>query len=120
MHHHQAVIYSAAKVARLTWPGNSPDLNAIEPAWPYMKRVTTKKGAPTSRKKAEEAWLKAWKELPQEKIQAWIEAIPVHVKRIIECDGGNEYKEGRDHVRRYNRAGESRGYAEGDDWVDVE
>jgi transposase len=39
---------------RLLWPGNSPDLNAIEPTWMYMKRETTKNGASTSRKVAEQ------------------------------------------------------------------
>ena len=28
-------------------------------------------------------------------IQTWIEAIPGHVKEIIQLEGGNEYKEGR-------------------------
>ena len=37
----------------------------------------------------------AWKELPQEKIQYWIERIPVHVQKVIELEGGNEYKEGK-------------------------
>ena len=37
--------------------------------------------------------------MPQAKIQAWIERIPIHVNKIIEQEGGNEYKEGRDHVR---------------------
>jgi transposase len=121
-HHYQARVYSAAKVARLTWPRNSPDLNAIEPAWPYLKRITTKKGAPTSRAKAEVLWNKAWKELPQEKIQAWIEWIPEHIKRIIDCEGGNEYKEGR-AVRSGLAIDRGDLIEEGDDssiWGDIE
>jgi hypothetical protein len=31
-HHHQATVYAAYDITRLLWPGNSPDLNAIEPA----------------------------------------------------------------------------------------
>jgi hypothetical protein len=65
-----------------------------------MKRTTTQRGAPKSRKEATLAWEKCWKELPQEKIQAWIERIPVHIQKIIELEGGNEYKEGRDHIRK--------------------
>ena len=72
----------------MIWCGNSPDLNAIEPAWPYLKRQTTKKGAPTSRTVAEERWKQAWKDLPQAKIQAWIEAIPHHIQCVIDCKGG--------------------------------
>ena len=40
----------------------------------------------------EEAWIKAWKELPQTQIQAWIERIRL--------EGGNEYAEGREAFRR--------------------
>jgi hypothetical protein len=94
-HHYQQRVYDIYSVQRLLWCGNSPDLNAIEPAWPYLKRVTTKKGAPKSRKEGIQVWQKAWEELPQEKIQAWIEAIPVHIQKIIDLKGGNEYIEGR-------------------------
>jgi len=37
-HHYQAHVYELHSVQRLLWPGNSPDLNAIEPAWPCMKK----------------------------------------------------------------------------------
>jgi hypothetical protein len=60
-----------------------------------MKRETTKKGAINSRKELEETWIKCWEDMPQEKIQAWIERIVVHIQEVIKCDGGNEYKEGR-------------------------
>jgi Ran GTPase-activating protein (RanGAP) involved in mRNA processing and transport len=33
-------------------------------------------------------------------IQKWITAIPHHIKEIIRCEGGNEYKEGRDGFKR--------------------
>jgi hypothetical protein len=61
-----------------------------------------KKRAPASKAAAREAWLTTWDDLPQAKIQAWIERIPEHIKHIIECEGGNEYKEGRKHVRRHD------------------
>lgn len=92
---HQQQVFLNWNVMRLFWPGNSPDLNAIEGCWPYLKRVTTKKGAPRTRKTMEEAWLKAWAELKQSQIQHWIERIPRHIERIIELGGGNEYREGR-------------------------
>jgi len=33
--------------------------------------------------------------MPQRKIQEWIKRIPIHIQRIIELEGGNDYKEGR-------------------------
>ena len=36
-----------------------------------------------------------WESLPQEKIQAWIKRIPVHIQEIINYKGDNLYKEGR-------------------------
>ena len=56
----QETVFSAAKVSRLLWPGNSPDLNMIEPCWAYMKRQVSKKGAPTSRDAAKKACLKRY------------------------------------------------------------
>ena len=123
-YHFQERVYAAEGVKRFIWCSNSPDLNAIEPAWPYMKRFTTKKGAPTLRKEADEAWTKCWKELPQSKIQAWIERIPEHIERIIECEGGNEYKEGRAHRIRTGDPEISDDGDGGDEeesqWVDIE
>lgn len=94
-HHMQQTLYDLEGVQRLPWCGNSPDLNAIEPAWPWLKRRTTRKGAPKTRKEAIAKWQQAWDELPQEEIQRWIERIPRHVEEIIRLEGGNEYVEGR-------------------------
>jgi hypothetical protein len=69
-------------------------LNAIEPAWFWLKKRTTARGPPTTKKALEQAWLQAWDELPQEKIQEWISAIPHHIQEVIRLEGGNEYKEG--------------------------
>ena len=60
-----------------------------------MKRDTTKKGPITSNKDLQEAWIKCWLDMPQEKIQAWIERIIIYIQEVIRLDGGNEYKEGR-------------------------
>ncbi|CAE7020550.1 Transposase [Pyrenophora teres f. teres] len=95
-HYAQRFVYQKESVEKLIWCSNSPDLNAIEPAWSWLKRRTTRRGAPKSRAEGAKAWEQAWLELPQHQIQAWIERIPVHVQKIIELDGGNEYKEGRD------------------------
>ena len=82
-------------IMKMLWPGNSPDLNAIEKAWFWMKKETTKRGPTSDKKKLRARWEKCWEDLPQSKIQEWITAIPDHVKEIIRLEGGNEYKEGR-------------------------
>jgi hypothetical protein len=99
-HRHQNTVYILYDVIRLLWPGNSPDLNASEPAWFWLKRRTTAQGAPTNRKAMEQAWYRAWRELPQEQIQQWISAIPHHIKEVIRLEGGNEYKEGVQGFKR--------------------
>jgi hypothetical protein len=92
---YQHEVFSLYAVIRLLWPGNSPDLNAIELTWNWMKRKTTEKGCPTSKKQMKADWLKCWDEMPQSKIQDWVERIYRHVQEVILLEGGNEYKEGR-------------------------
>ena len=52
---YQQPVFMDAGIIRLLWPGNSPDLNMIEPCWPWMKRKTTKKGLSTTRAEGEKA-----------------------------------------------------------------
>ena len=80
---------------KMLWPGNSPDLNAIEKAWFWIKKETTKREPTSNRKKLRVRWEKCWEDLPQSKIQEQITVIPDYVKEIIRLEGGNEYKEGR-------------------------
>ena len=87
---HNLALFGEYGLERLDWPGNSPDLNAIEP---WMKRVTTKSGPLKHRGPAEEVWLKCWDKLPQSEIQCWIERIPHAIQKIIELEGGNKYLE---------------------------
>jgi hypothetical protein len=72
-------VFNLFKVAKLLWPGNSPDLNAIEPCWWHMKRQTTKKGAATS--KELEKWLNCRRNLDQES-RAPNESNQVELTRI--------------------------------------
>lgn len=94
----QEQVFVEAKVPRLLWCGNSPDLNMIEPCWPYLKYHTTKRGAPSVSKTAKDLWLRHWAAMEQQKIQRWIERIPYHIKNIIKLKGGNEYPEGRHFI----------------------
>jgi transposase len=97
-HAHQYIekIYMDWEIMKLFWPGNSPDLNMIEPCWAWMKRATTAFGAPQTRKDAERVWKWAWRKMSQERIQAWIERIPRHIQEVIRLEGDNNYREGRE------------------------
>lgn len=66
-----------------------------------MKRVTTARGCPQTRKEMEQRWKRAWDELPQETLQMWIEGIYNNIKEVLRLDGGNEYREGRAAKRSY-------------------
>jgi hypothetical protein len=94
IHHFVQAQYKQHGVERVTWPGNSPDLNAIEAVWPVLKRQTTLKGAHETRSSAEKEWKRKWEEIPQAKLQAFIDRIREHIPKIIACGGGNEYEEG--------------------------
>ncbi len=67
---HQTKVFLDAQIVQSFWPGNSPDLNMIEPCWPWMKRETTKKGAPCDRTTAKRLWQRCWQKLSQRRIQA--------------------------------------------------
>ena len=99
---------------QLLWPRNSPNLNIIKPAQAYIKRVTTKKGAPQLRAEVERVWQKAWDELEQWRIEAWIERIIRHIQEIILVEGGNQYREGKTEKVRQFQAPIV------DEWVDIE
>jgi hypothetical protein len=62
-HFDQKEIYSFNHVQRLLWRGNAPDLNAIEPAWYWLRGRTTIRGAPGDRETAINVCEKAWKML---------------------------------------------------------
>ena len=75
----------------MMWPGNSPDLNMIEPAWFHLKKVTTRDKSLSNRAEATRAWQKAWEELEQERIDAWCMKIRGRIQRVLDLKGGNEY-----------------------------
>ena len=57
-------------------------------------------GIPKSRENAIRSQKVSWKETSQEKIQAWIERNPVHMQKVIDLEGGNEYKGGQEQLLR--------------------
>ena len=46
-------------------------------------------------------WKDHWNLLPQPQIRIWIKGILHNIRKIIELNGGNDYKEGREAKRSY-------------------
>jgi hypothetical protein len=109
IHRDQARVYKDANIPILSWCGNSPDLNPIEAAWPYLKRHTTRKGPAKSKLQGVKRWTEQWDAIPQNQIRRWISRIPLHIERIIAEEGGNEYAEGHNCLAtRITRNAETR------------
>ena len=94
-HRYQAGVYQLHKVKKLPWPGNSPDLNAIEKAWPWLKRKTTWNSPAVSRKNMTINWKKEWGYLSLPQVRKWIEGVHSNIQEVLRLEGGNEYREGR-------------------------
>lgn len=94
-HHFVQEFWAKHGIPRLPWPGNSPDLNAIEPAWGHLKRKTTDRGAEKTIALLERRWRGEWRALLQSKIQGWIEKQPEKVAQVVDLKGRNTYHEGK-------------------------
>jgi hypothetical protein len=61
------------KIIKILWPGNSPNLNAIEKAWFWMKKETTKRGPTSNRKKLRVRWRNAGKTFPRARFKSGLQ-----------------------------------------------
>ena len=93
-HKENDIVYSLFNVRKLLWPGNSPDLNMIEPCWWWMKRRTVLHRNYDKKPELRRIWLQQWEELSQERIQRWVKRIIRHIREVIRLEGGNGYREG--------------------------
>jgi hypothetical protein len=60
-------------VERLWWPGHSPEVNAIEHTWPWIRRHVTKDFTPScTAKQCESQWVREWELMPIEVINRWV------------------------------------------------
>ena len=76
----------------LPWPGNSPDLNQIEPCWYHLKQQVSKRPFLLTKKSATaEAWDKEWEQLSSDKMKGWCMKMRIRLERVIEHKGGNNF-----------------------------
>ena len=68
----------------MAWPGHSPDVNASEHAWPWLRRHVTRQFTPScTPQQCQQQWEAECEALPQEMINRWVMGIPKVVRRII-------------------------------------
>jgi transposase len=68
-HNFQKDLYSYSEIQKVFWPGNSLDLNMIEPVWAPLKRETIKNGTASTIEEAIKHWKKAWPTIQQKMLQ---------------------------------------------------
>jgi transposase len=76
----------------MAWAGHSPDVNASEHAWPWMRSHVTKQFTPScSPEQCKQQWEAQWEALPIESINKWVMGIPRVVRKIIASEGKNDF-----------------------------
>ena len=82
-------------IEKILWPGNSPEINASEHAWPWIRRHITKGFGPsTCEASCRFQWEFEWEELPIDTINTWIDRILDVVRKIIQHKGNNDFHKG--------------------------
>lgn len=72
----------------LWWPGHSPEANAIEHAWPRIRRhVGQQFTSSCTENECEKQWVISWDAMPIDAINRWVDAILEQVQSIIRADG---------------------------------
>jgi transposase len=80
------------RIERMWWPGHSPDINASEHAWPWIRRHVTRDFTPScTEAQCKRQWGQEWDAIPIEVINKWVMAIPEVVRRIIKHGGNNDF-----------------------------
>ena len=76
------------KIQRLSWPGNSPDLNPIEHCWSLLKKKVSQR-KPSSKQSLQEAIVQSWNhDLGIEYIRKLIDSMPDRLRAVVKARGG--------------------------------
>lgn len=76
-------------ITRMVWPANSPDLNPIENAWDYLKRLIRARGPdPHNHEALRMAILEEWGNIPLQYIRDLISSMPRRCQEVIRARGG--------------------------------
>ncbi|EMD58223.1 hypothetical protein COCSADRAFT_351291 [Bipolaris sorokiniana ND90Pr] len=79
-------------IEKMVWPGHSPDINASEHDWPWIRRHVTLQFTPScTAEEFKSQWEIEWKNLPIEMINRWVMGVIEVVRRIIAHEGKNDF-----------------------------
>jgi transposase len=79
-------------IERLLWPPNSPDLNAIEHVWDYIRaQIRKREKYPRTEEEMSQAWYEEWEKVLQEKINSWIDYVYKRLDQVIDAKGDNSF-----------------------------
>ncbi|KAI5453255.1 hypothetical protein NCC49_006278 [Naganishia albida] len=79
-----------AGIVNVKHPGSSPDLNAIESCWAYVKdRLRRMPGKPSTMDSLWEAIQKAWDEMPQHIVDGFIMSFEKRRSQLLAAHGGH-------------------------------
>jgi transposase len=77
-------------IARLAWPPQSPDLNAIEHCWDYIRaQIKKRKHVPRTEEEVITAWEEEWQNIPVSEINKWIENLEKQLRKVVDHNGDN-------------------------------
>ncbi|RPA88720.1 hypothetical protein L873DRAFT_870818 [Choiromyces venosus 120613-1] len=77
---------------KLTWPANLPDLNPIESIWCEMKdRLRERLGIRMTATAICQVVLEEWINYPAERINKYIDSMPLRIEACIKDEGGNGF-----------------------------
>uniref|UniRef100_A0A8R1EB77 DDE_3 domain-containing protein n=1 Tax=Caenorhabditis japonica TaxID=281687 RepID=A0A8R1EB77_CAEJA len=83
---HVRHLFSRRSVTVLSWPGQSPDLNVIEPLWEELERRLRDQLASNADQKLTQL-KRAWPLIPQLTIDALIDSMPRRCQAVIDHKG---------------------------------